>query len=457
MFVSPTHHLGPKDLLYKALIISVFLFTQGRSAFSQLYSFERYSFENGRLPENRFGGTSPSIKSLECFGDSVFLGTYGDGLIKIWREEFPRFARLYSDNTRAIDGYENYSLSVFQDSLLFFTDENSFSQTYNGLFTYRLKSGFITPFINSVKRIGPDNDTSRPLFPRVHQIFNQNDSQLYFATDSGLIIYDGISRWKRFNKNNSTNILTDFIENVVVDSKGAIYLSSGSFIYRRIDQNWEAIDISKAPYKLRNSEIKKLRVSRSDSVWAITNQGVIKFTDDSFDIWLNKDIKPLLNEVKDVAFDSLDQPWMIFENNGGLRFLYSYEGDTSWQQVNSTNSNIPDELSAIQINRQGDVYFASEGHGLFKFLDIDFTSVRESEKAFFSIFPNPVAKNAKAQVTNLSTKPILSIDLVDVQGKVRPLILNANNEVSFNEYASGIYLLRIKTSSGIYHKKLLIN
>jgi hypothetical protein len=64
-----------------------------------------------------------------------------------------------------------------------------------------------------------------------------------------------------------------------------------------------------------------------------------------------------------------------------------------------------------------------------------------------SFFPNPVEDLLQIRNTNISD-PIISVDLIDFNGRVIPVPGNSYKFIDASALASGIYVLRIQTESG---------
>jgi len=83
-------------------------------------------------------------------------------------------------------------------------------------------------------------------------------------------------------------------------------------------------------------------------------------------------------------------------------------------------------------------------------------SVRDFISSKFNVFPNPVTD--VVTVTNSESIGIEQIEIFDISGKtVKSLSFNNENEVQLNlgDFASGMYLLHIKTNEGVAVKKVV--
>ena len=83
-------------------------------------------------------------------------------------------------------------------------------------------------------------------------------------------------------------------------------------------------------------------------------------------------------------------------------------------------------------------------------------SVRDFVSYKFNVFPNPVTD--VVTITNSESIGIEQIEIFDISGKtVKSLNFNNENEVQLNiaDFASGMYLLHIKTNEGVAVKKVV--
>ncbi|HLW41855.1 MAG TPA: T9SS type A sorting domain-containing protein [Flavobacterium sp.] len=83
-------------------------------------------------------------------------------------------------------------------------------------------------------------------------------------------------------------------------------------------------------------------------------------------------------------------------------------------------------------------------------------SVSEFVSSKFNVFPNPVTD--MVTITNSESIGIEQVEIFDISGKtIKSLSFNNENEVQLNlgDFASGMYLLHIKTNQGVAVKKVV--
>ena len=69
---------------------------------------------------------------------------------------------------------------------------------------------------------------------------------------------------------------------------------------------------------------------------------------------------------------------------------------------------------------------------------------------YFSVFPNPT--NDIIHVGNT----VKSVSVIDITGKVMNTINVKNGKINLSKYPKGTYLLNLKDSDGLIHKKQII-
>ncbi len=167
--------------------------------------------------------------------------------------------------------------------------------------------------------------------------------------------------------------------------------------------------------------------------------------------------------------------------NGALG--YDVEKHTEWTRVIVTNNvltkenseltafEVSDSISSMQFvakskNNLSGNFSVDEFilNGSFKTLDGEDVGVADAEVTdvpSVDVYPNPFNPVVNIKLNNLSGQN-LSVDVFDIKGrKITQLLkgqLGNNNTISWNanKYASGIYFLRVQSSSVIYNKKLLL-
>lgn len=447
------HHYH--SLMRKALQLLLICCLSASVGHAQFFDFSHYSRASNELPKSNLSSGEITIKNLTFDKDNnLWIGTYRDGMYKWWKDLFVNWEQIDTPGLSFLPlstpGNENYNIVNPNSPYVFFTDYNSFTREHVGFF--RLKDSTKLRPENLLHLTNIGFDSAAPILPPIHDIAMMGDSIMLLATDSGLVITNGINIWGRRNKDNVLNITEWRIDAVTATSQGGIYLASGNEIYRQIGINWERIDLGEEPYKLRNTQVKELRTGPGDTIWAITSKGIAKIHETTGYTELNASIKPLLNEVKDVAFDSIGNPWIIFELNGGIKFLDESTGKKVWRFINSTNSDLPDEVSCVQADQNGRIWLGTDEDGLFRYKSFTPASVNHPWPADLDLYPS-VSNSGTVHLVN-HTHAAYEVSLLQLNGKiVRTETLNNRLDLQLE---SGVYLLSATKGSSTYIRKVVV-
>ncbi|MGB0430474.1 MAG: T9SS type A sorting domain-containing protein, partial [Bacteroidia bacterium] len=336
---------------------------------------------------------------------------------------------------------------------IFFTDFNSFTNEYNGVFRLDNKDDLTDPIITKLIYAGTDTLNS-PLINQVHDIEILGDSLVLFATDSGMVFFDGEKRWR--TRSPKTNPIIDQwkIDQVSANSKGEFFMASGGIVYYENNDAWQKVDLTIKPYKLKNAQVKSIKKGTNDTMWVVTNLAVIKIINDSIIVWKNDEIKTLLNEVKDVAFDSIGNPWMIFELNGGIKFIDESTGEKVWRYINSTNSDLPDELSCVAADGNGRMWFGTDNSGLFKYKGFTPGSIGAQWPKDILLYPT-LTSNGTVNINNTSNQTY-SLELINLQGQTIGNFNLYNNQHHQLFLRPGTYILQANNGNTVSTKKIIV-
>ncbi|MBI3142980.1 MAG: T9SS type A sorting domain-containing protein [Bacteroidetes bacterium] len=421
-------------------------------AFGQYFDFTSYTgnVKKNTFPKSAFGDESATIRHMHFDnGDTLWAGTYKSGLIKWWKG--PSNLATYWWIMDQTPGKEIYHVLRLNQKWVFYTDFNSFTNEYTGLYQLKSRTVMKEPKLTKIAFVG---DSTAPLLPRVHSLAAVGDTTLLMATDSGLYLFDGKSKWRRRNKGNVKNITEWKIDHVTATSTGGIYLGSQTNVYRLLGSNWERLDLSKEPFNLKKFNIKKMLTGYMDTIWVVTNLGVVKIHNDTSFFVPNHWFKPTLNEIKDIAFDKDGNPWIAFEFNGGIVFQDMDEGKKVWRRVNSTNSPLPDEVAALACDARGHMWVGTDNNGMFEYLSYTPGNVAEPLLLqSFEVYPNPAP--GEVSIGNPSDK-LAHIAVYDVSGNLVVELDVKGRETQTLRLTPGLYLLKGQANGAIWASKIAI-
>jgi hypothetical protein len=436
---------------YFPFVIFTALFLNCTDANAQFFDFETFdgSISENTMPNSVLGNENVTLKALDFSGDTLWAGTYKDGLLKWW-ERGPKATAWFSVN--ALQGNEVFNIRAQASTRVFYTDFNSFTDEYIGFYRLRNQNSLDAPLIKKIEYMSVDTSETNRL-PRVNDIDIVGDSLVLLATDSGLVMFNGVRGFKRRNPNNIATIEDWKIDQVAANSKGNLYLSSENRIYTENNGKWNKIDLGERPYRLRNTYVKSIKQGPGDTMWVVTTLAIVKIHSDTIVVWPNEEIKNRQNEVRDVAFDKFDNPWLIFELNGGVMFVDESTDKKQWLKINSTNSDLPDEVSCIAANESGDIYLGTDSDGLFKYLSYTPGSISTPWPNDVALYPS-LSKNGIFTFEN-NAQEGFSLDVYDLQGKKISELQLASNQHTSISLSAGAYVVSIRNEKTASTKKII--
>ncbi len=181
---------------------------------------------------------------------------------------------------------------------------------------------------------------------------------LWIGTTGGLIKLDTTNgNIVHYNKNNS-NLTGTRINYVLVDSSKKKWICTESAGIVCLENNkW-------TNYNTQNSSLPANDVlcaaeDKSGTLWFGTIDGLVKYDGSSFTT-IKFSFYP--NIVNAIAIDTSGNLWLAYEFNGGVK----YDG-TNATKFNSLNSVLSDNLLTVAVDSNNNVWFGSEGDGLFEY------------------------------------------------------------------------------------------
>lgn len=214
-------------------------------------------------------------------------------------------------------------------------------------------------------------------------ISEDKDGNIWFATDQGIVMYDGISSHEDGSKKFTNYTELPHLEgkrcwSVHADSKGHIWAGTATGVYQFDGHVWAAFDI---PYpEEENGDFITPQTAWSiieDSdghMWFSTNgHGAFEYDGAHFIHY---------NKQDGLTDDSVDQ--ILEDSNGNIWFATRFGGVskfdgkkfTNFTQANSIGNN---EVCVIMEDQDGHIWMSSEGYGVYKYDGTTFTNYGEDE------------------------------------------------------------------------------
>jgi ligand-binding sensor domain-containing protein len=183
------------------------------------------------------------------------------------------------------------------------------------------------------------------------------DSRIVLGTAKGLAFFDG-STWS------ASELIDRTIWNFA-SMNGDLVAATGTGVYRR-DQagNWQQVGSTVV-------NAKNLAVASSGALWlGLTNNGLVRYNNDSFSWDSYKINGPIGNRVTSLVVDHLNNLWVSYGSSGISRF-----DGTTWQNFSSAEGwPISGDFRDLAVDNQNQVWAASWGSGI--------TIIKRNENSF---------------------------------------------------------------------------
>ena len=186
------------------------------------------------------------------------------------------------------------------------------------------------------ERIGTKEGLSDP---NVVCIMQGSRGFMWVGTENGLNRYDG-HQFKKFYSDtaNSGSVSSNFIKNIIEDSKGNIWIATSGGGFNKFDREKNSfkqyVHQPDNPNSISVNEISKIAEDRTGKLWIATNDGV-----------------------------NLFDP----ETNHFIRFSHNINDSTTISDNNATD---------VLADKQGDIWFGTQNGGLNRFVSKDSTFIR---------------------------------------------------------------------------------
>ncbi len=319
-----------------------------------------------------------------------------------------------------------------------------------------------------------------------------------------------------------------FTTSICADKSGNVWVGSslGTTVarYSRVTNSWtNNFNISQIGGV---NEINSIRVDDSSNVWVCGGNGLAKFDQTNWTFYTSLTSPIQAGFVNDIAFDSLGNKWIatehglykfddttwtlydrtttpmfgdwvsaiVFDANGLLYIhaedavfpgvpqgILSFDG-TTWLTYTTTNSGLPEAIiRRLSADTLGNIWITTQGNGIAIFnpngvvgyscLDKNLqlcsatTSINDyqADGNSVSAYPNPFSTSTILEFNLLSTNSV-SINIVDVTGRIVKLIHKSNFQIGKNQITidlsdvtSGIYFCEVKSNGSLETYRLIKN
>ncbi|MCB2220255.1 MAG: T9SS type A sorting domain-containing protein [Bacteroidetes bacterium] len=275
----------------------------------------------------------------------------------------------------------------------------------------------------------------------------------WVGTDiGGLAAYDG-TNWTVYNTSNS-GLPDNSITSLAVEENGIIWIGTatynGACLTTFDGTNWTVLDT------VSGVHITTMVFDGNGKLWIGTHgDGLLTFENGNLVVYNTSNSGLPDNGITSLAIEDNEVVWIGTDSG-----LSAFDG-INWNTYNTSNSGLAhNHINSIVTDQNGSKWIGTY-NGLAVFNEngipfgIDEPSVGIWQSAV-SIYPNPASN-----IVSLVSQPgieVISLEILDIQGKVVMHQLIMKNEQSYNisHLPKGLYFIRIHTSKGIEVKKLVI-
>jgi ligand-binding sensor domain-containing protein len=163
-------------------------------------------------------------------------------------------------------------------------------------------------------------------------------------------------KWTNYTTSNtSTELCNNYVNVVVVDSKGNKWIGTKDGLSRYNGQNWKTYTEDDG---LANNYVLSIAVDSSDNIWIGTFGGISSFDGQNWTKYLDG------YEITSIAIDSLNNKWF-----GSIAGIWKFD-DKDLINYNTSNSGLSnDQVFCFSIDKSGNKWMGTSSGGISKFDD----------------------------------------------------------------------------------------
>jgi ligand-binding sensor domain-containing protein len=182
----------------------------------------------------------------------------------------------------------------------------------------------------------------------VFDIAQTPDGALWFATDNGVLRFDGV--WEQVN----AGLPSEMALTMLVDNAGALWVGTAHGLARRAEDGWE---VQGAGTELANARINALLAMPDGAIWAGGEAGV--FVRAQADDWRRVAGLPLPG-VDAMALDAGENVWLAQADR-----LFKYDG-SDWREMSLTGADDADgfAITDLAADETGGMWVATQARGV---------------------------------------------------------------------------------------------
>ena len=300
--------------------------------------------------------------------------------------------------------------------------------------------------------------------PNPGQIYNiswdKTKKLFWLGTQNGLFTYSpNNNMWaKKGNFMNST--YPGQILSVFVDSTGYVWAGSvlsGPAKYQ--NNQWISLNYS---WTMFNKTINEIVEDKQHNLWffAVNDPSIGRYTGSAWNVYNDMNAPLSYESISGFDFDKNNSLY-VCQQNSDIRVF----NGAHWDSALVINSNLDSYIKNVFVDNNNNIWFTGNGVTIYNPDGIVLSNQspqhqHKLQKQIAEVFPNP--STGKLNIKPQGNSGVKEMVLYNIQGKIilqRDFIKPNKGIITLNigEITPGIYVLYIKTDSGIQNSKVIIS
>ncbi len=210
-------------------------------------------------------------------------------------------------------------------------------------------------FVSDTTGLASDNITS---------IAVDAQSHVWFGTKYGVSRYDGDTTWSTYTQQPG-KLASSLINIVNIDAEGNRWFGNHNGVskFSHDETTWANYITGKG---IIDNKVEAVTADTADNIWFGTQEGVSVY-DRKY--WVNYDRSVLANAfVYDIAVDYKNDKWI------GTVSGLSHFNDTLWEQFNTDTIGVNDDITAVAVDTNNNIWCGTDSSGVFLLIDTNWTN-----------------------------------------------------------------------------------
>ena len=260
--------------------------------------------------------------------------------------------------------------------------------------------------------------------------------------------------WTHYQIHNS-GIPSNIVYSIAIDENNTKWIGTDTGGLAEFDgANWITYDIFVPGYPL--THVSSIAIEDNGTKWFGASPGGLASFDGTNWTLYSVDSGLECDYVHSIAIDQNGTKWIGTYCKG----LKSFDG-TNWTTNNTINSKLPvNDVETIAIDENDTKWIGFIGNevglvaynenGIPVYVD-NFTSVENQIK----IYPNPTNQLLTVEIS--SQTKVSQIDIINIHGMLlsRKIVGNEQNSIDVSGLPGGIYIIQVRTESGVFSQKFI--